>query len=942
MIAERIEYLSHIDPSYIEELYARYQQDPYTVDASWRYFFDGLELGEAEAREAAQRAAAQAPLIGGTQSTTPTIPASHAALDLSAEAKVADLINAYRSKGHLLANINPLEAPITSHPLLALQQFGLTDNDLDRNFTAGNLIGIGKCTLREILAHLQTTYCRTIGVQFTHISDPVSRDWLQSRMESTRNVPQLSPEARKALLARLTESESFEKFLHTRFVAQKRFSIEGGESLITALDEVIHHGSELGASEFVVGMAHRGRLNVLRNIFQKPAEYILSEFDDNFNRDESMGEGDVKYHKGYSQDIITRSNQKAHLSLTFNPSHLEFVNPVVEGISRGKQRRLDDKDRTRVIPVLVHGDAAFAGQGVVYETLNLSQVPGYWTGGTIHFIVNNQVGFTTDPQEARSTPYSTDLAKMLETPIFHVNGDDPEAVAFVSRLAMEYRQQFKKDVFVDIVCYRRYGHNEGDEPSFTQPLMYAKIKKHTTTRALYAQTLIAEGVITEVESNALADQVTDSLQKALDLVRQENPVPRISAYQDAWKDLRQATDDDLFKPVETAVSTETLQDLATTIFSTPEGFHPHPKLARLIEGRKKAILENEPFDWGTAELLAYATLLKEGNSVRLSGQDCERGTFSHRHSVLSDIQNGKKITPLNLIDNAKGEFIVHNSTLSETAVLGFEYGWSLADPRALVIWEAQFGDFMNGAQVIIDQFISSSETKWQRASGLVMLLPHGYEGMGPEHSSARLERWLQLCGKRNMTVCNFTTPAQVFHALRRQLKRPFRKPLVVMSPKSLLRAPRAVSTLQDLTQDRFHEVLDDSLLTSRDRVKRVVLCSGKVYYDLLQEREKLNRDDVALIRVEQLYPWPADQLAEILNSYPKDTSFYWAQEEPLNMGAWFFVFGHWMGGFESFQDHVGGRPIRYIGRERQAAPAIGSSKLHQKEQQRLVDQAFSD
>jgi len=920
-------YLRSVNAEYIDELFARYLEDPYSIDPSWQYFFDGLELGNDI----------------GSDGVAVEAPAPAAAgLDLSSEAKVADLINSYRELGRLLANLNPLGAAPSSHPLLELSRFGLSSADLGKTFTAGKLIGMGQATLADIIARLKDTYCGTIGVEFTHIQDRKERDWLQSRMESSRNRETLDAETRKFVLKRLTESEGFERFLHTRYVAKKRFSVEGGESVIPALDCMIEIGAELGVKEVVVGMAHRGRLNVLTHIFGKKLEYIFTEFEETYHVDLSIGEGDVKYHMGYSSDFTTRKGKQVHLSLASNPSHLEFVNPVVEGMARAKQEQLGDTERAQVMPILIHGDAAFAGQGVCYETLNLSLLPGYATGGTLHIVINNQVGFTTSPKDSRSTTYSTDLAKMLECPIFHINGDDPEAVWYVSKLATEYRQKFKKDFFIDLVCYRKHGHNEGDEPSYTQPLMYKQIKVHPSTRELYGKKLATVGVLSADGVQGLVDEMTQKCMTAQAIARKDAPHPPVSVFEKRWKGFRRASEEDLFKTVKTSVDEKTLKDLASKINQFPAGFHLHPKLAPLFQERMKSVQEGKNINWGTGEGLAYATLLLEGHQVRISGQDAERGTFTHRHAVLNDVETGQSYCPYNQLGKYKLD--IHNSHLSETGVMGFEYGYSLTEPNALVCWEAQFGDFANGAQVIIDQFIAASESKWQRMSGLVLLLPHGYEGQGPEHSSARLERFLQLCGRNNMAVCNFTTPAQLFHALRRQMKRDFRKPMVLMTPKSLLRHPKAVSDLTEFTQGSFQEILDDSEIrtdAAAAEVRKVLLCSGKVYFDLLSEKVAQKRTDVAVVRMEQFYPWPAEKLASILNRYSKANRLVWVQEEPRNMGGWSFVYNQWSGGFGNFQEKIGNRPLEYVGRELAAAPAVGSPKVHDQEQKALVEKAFS-
>jgi 2-oxoglutarate dehydrogenase E1 component len=936
---QNLSYLQNENAGYIDELFNSYSQDPSSVDPSWRYFFEGLELGIDTESRAPQTSQPGSPV---QPQTTERVTAAEKE-DWKKESKVAELILAYRELGRLLADINPLMPPSSSHPLLEMSRFGLSSSDLTQTFSAGHLIGMGPARLSEILSRLKETYCGPIGFEFTHIEDRTERDWVQSKLESTRSKEILSPETQKFILKRLSESETFERFLHTRYVAQKRFSIEGAESLIPALDCMIEVGGDLGVEEFVMGMAHRGRLNVLTHIFGKKPQYIFTEFEGAYKADLSLGEGDVKYHMGFSADLTTRNGKSVHLSLASNPSHLEFVNPVIEGVTRAKQEQRQDDERKKVIPVAMHGDAAFAGQGVCYETLNLSQLRGYGVGGTIHIVINNQVGFTTSPFDSRSTPYCTDLAKMLDVPILHVNGDHPEAMWFASKLAIEYRQKFKKDFVIDLVCYRKHGHNEGDEPTFTQPLLYKKIKVHTSTRELYAERLTQQGVVKPEEAQAIVQKVTDHLTEAQARTRAEAPRPYVSAFEARWKHLRRPQDQDIFAPTSTSVDEKTLRELAKKLNSTPSGFHIHPKLVRFFEARQKAVDESKGIDWGNAEALAYASLLTEGYGIRLSGQDAERGTFTHRHSVLYDFETGETYCPLNQLKAGQARYQVHNSHLSEMAVMGFEYGYSLAEPNTLTLWEAQFGDFANGAQVMIDQFICSSESKWQRMSGLTLLLPHGYEGQGPEHSSARLERFLQLCGKNNMIVGNFSTPAQFFHALRRQVHRPFRKPLVVMSPKSMLRNPLAVSTLDDFTKQVFQEVLDDpkfSSASSAKGVRRILLCTGKVYYDLVNERESKEIKDVAIVRVEQLYPWPAELLSKILARYPKSASLVWVQEEPRNMGAWSYIFGTWSGGLDLFQEKVGGRALSYVGREVGASPAIGSHKEHEKEQTALIQKAF--
>jgi 2-oxoglutarate dehydrogenase E1 component len=928
----RYSYLKSSNAEYIDEIYQQYLKDPDSVESSWRSFFEGIEFG-AETYAGSRTNGKSEPIAANAGYSPLSVE------QLEGEGRVAKLIQAYRESGINKANINPLKAPPATHGFLDLARFSLTESDLDKSFTAGKILGLGTAKLRDIIAVLEETYCSTIGVEFIHIHNPEQRDWIQSRMESSRNKTALDPETRKMIYRRLSESETFERFLHTRYVAMKRFSVEGGESVIPLLDCMIETAAEGGSASIVMGMAHRGRLNVMTNIFGKSAEAILTEFEGNYPSDYSQGEGDVKYHKGYSTDFTTRQGKTVHLSLANNPSHLEFVGAVVEGVARAKQQRLGDSERTRVVPIVIHGDAAFAGQGVCYETLNLSRLEGYATGGTLHIILNNQVGFTTSVKDARSTRFSTDLAMMLETPIFHVNADDPEAVWHVAKLATEFRQKFKKDVFIDLICYRKYGHNEGDEPSFTQPLMYAQIKAHSSTRELYSKRLAASGIQSEADSQSIVDGIIARLTDAQTKTRAEKPLPHVSIFDGVWKGFKIPTEEEIFAPVKTAVDAATLADLSKKLNTPPAGFNIHPKLTRFLDARMKAVSENKGIDWGNAESLAYASLVSEGFPVRLTGQDTERGTFTHRHAVFNDTVTGDKLCLFNRLNEGQGEFMIHNSNLSETAVMGFEHGYSLSAPNTLVLWEAQFGDFANGAQVIIDQFIASSESKWRRMSGLVLLLPHGYEGQGPEHSSARLERFLQLCGRDNMFIVNLTTPAQFFHALRRQLKWEFRKPLIVMSPKSMLRHPQAVSTLDDLSSSNFQEVIDDTSVDP-SQVTRVLISSGKVHYDLLKKREELGRKDIALVRLEQVYPFHGKRMAEILARYP-NAELVWTQEEPRNMGAWPFIHGMWSGGLSDFASKVGNRPIRYCGREVGSAPAVGSTKLHEIELKAFLEKAFS-
>ncbi|NDG83491.1 MAG: 2-oxoglutarate dehydrogenase E1 component [Proteobacteria bacterium] len=932
------EYLKSINAEYIEDLYLSYQKDPESIDPSWRYFFDGIYLGEVTTLvEAASAVEAAGGLAVGAPTGT--------SADLDREFKVFQLIEAYRTHGHLLAKVNPVFENPSSTPELELSRFGLADADLDQSFEAARFIGLPKSPLRSILSTLQAIYCGPVGIELAHLQTETEREFVRSRFESLLGNYTVQAEDKKFILKRLTESETLERFIHTRYVAQKRFSIEGGEALIPGLDAIIETATSLGAEEVVFGMAHRGRLNVLINTLRKNPEMLFSEFDDNYRLSTDHGEGDVKYHKGHSLDHVTRQGKPVHLSMGFNPSHLEFINPVVMGMARAKQRQRKDTNRSKVLSVLMHGDAAFAGQGVVYESIQASRLEGYSVGGSIHVISNNQVGFTTDPKDSRSTRYCTDLAKAFDTPVFHVNGDDPEALWITLKIATEFRYLFKKDVFIDLLCYRKYGHNEGDEPSFTQPQLYKMISSHATPREVYANRLAEEGVMSAEDSKLLQELAQDPLIRALEKVRAEKPEPVYSQFSGPyWSKYRHAHGDELLKPVKTGVNANDLITLSKKINRFPEGFKVHPKLERLFEGRIQALEAGKGIDWGNAEVLAYASLVNEGIPVRMTGQDVRRGTFTHRHAAAVDYITNETRIGINEL-HPEARLSIYNSHLSETAAMGIEFGYSVSDPDSLVIWEAQFGDFANGAQVMIDQFLATSESKWHRASGLTLLLPHGFEGQGPEHSSARLERFLQLCGKENFTVAYPTTPAQIFHLLRRQVKRNFRKPLVVMTPKSLLRHPKAVSELADLTDSYFHEVLDDSLLAgpqAASSVKRIMVCSGKIYYELIEEREKRGANHIAILRLEQFYPWPEQQLASIIEKYGHAKELFFVQEEPRNMGAWTFFSGMWSGTLANFGARFPGLSLTYVGREICASPAVGSKKLHDKEQQEIILKAFQD
>jgi 2-oxoglutarate dehydrogenase E1 component len=844
---------------------------------------------------------------------------------------VFDLIHSYREYGHLIAKLDPLGHNPESHPLLEVSEFGFGDADLDRSVDCPTFNGCDRARLGELVRLLRETYCGTIGVEYTDIFDKDQRSWLERRIEPTLNRPSLSADERKNVLLHVTAAERFEQFLHTKYVGQKRFSLEGGESLIPMLDELIEEAGDIGVEEVVMGMAHRGRLNVLAHILRKPYEMIFSEFEGAFLPADVQGDGDVKYHLGYSNNHVTNKNRKVHISLSSNPSHLEAINPVVQGIVRAKQNHLGDLERERVLPILIHGDASFTGQGLVSETLSLSELAGYRTGGTIHIIINNQIGFTTSPQDFRFTRYPSDVAKEIQAPVFHVNGDDPEAAVHAARLAIAFRQHFKVDVIIDLVCYRRHGHNEADDPSFTQPVMYQEIAAHRTTRDLYAERLIKEGAVTEDEVGRIDTELRETFDNALNYARDFMPRQQVFALGGLWKGMQWAGDD---WGAKTEVSAERLRQVMDGVLRVPMGFTPHPKVKRLMEQRAAMLEPDGDIDWGCAEMLAFGTLLLEGHMIRLSGQDSGRGTFSHRHAVLYDKETSERYVPLDHLSQEQGRFVIIDSMLSEAAVLGFEYGFSTADPNNLVIWEAQFGDFANGAQVIIDQFIASGESKWQRMSGLVMLLPHGYEGQGPEHSSARLERYLQLCAENNIQVCNLTTPAQYFHVLRRQLHRKFRKPLIIMSPKSLLRHKLAVSRPADLTERSFRTVLPEIDAIDAKKVRRLLLCSGHVFYTLLAARRDRGIDDIAIARVEQLYPCPYEELQQVVRSYPQVDEVFWVQEEPWNMGAWHAMHRRLMRVVPE------GCLVEYAGRRAAASPAIGSYKKHQQEEADLINIAL--
>ena len=920
--------LSGANAPYVEELYELFLGDPGAVNAEWRNYFESM-------RASGTREEAHSPIIAAVAARARAVRSPQANDSDAASEKqgaVSRLIQTFTNRGHLAANIDPLGMMQRERPrIMDPGYLGLTAADMDTEFyTSSRNEWIAKrATLREILARLERVYCGTIGAEFAHVSDTDERLWLQDEFQLGRMQQRFSVEERRNIFWQLTAAEGLERYLHTRFVGQKRFSLEGGEALIALLDDLVQESGRGGVEETIIAMAHRGRLNVLVNVLGKSPGELFSEFEGKNKQDQ--GSGDVKYHKGFSADLRTPGGN-VHVMLAFNPSHLEIVNPVVEGSARARQERRGDVRGERVLPILVHGDAAFAGQGVVMETLQMSQTRGYGTGGTIHVVINNQVGFTTsEPHDARSTAYCSDVAKMIEAPILHVNADDPETVIFATRLALRYRQTFRKDIVIDLVCYRRLGHNEADEPAATQPLMYRAIRQHSAVRKLYGERLIAEGVLVVADIEQLAEQYRNALDEGRHQVH-----PSLGMIGNKYTvDWTRYQSVDAYEALNTAVAPQKLAALGRRILQYPEGFTLHPRVAQIVVNRSKMLAGDLPMDWGCAETLAYASLLDDGCAVRLSGQDCGRGTFFHRHAVLHDQNTDRCFIPLQHISATQPRFVVIDSLLSEAAVLGFEYGYSSTSPDCLVIWEGQFGDFVNGAQVLIDQFISSGEAKWGRLCGLTLFLPHGYEGQGPEHSSARLERFLQLCAENNLQVCVPSTPAQMFHMLRRQMLRPLRKPLIVMTPKSLLRHELSVSTLADLTTGGFSNVIDECDPLQSSSVQRMVFCSGKVYFDLLKARraEKLNK--VALVRVEQLYPFPAPQYAAVLARYPNAAEIIWCQEEPQNQGAWFQI-------RHRLQELAGdSRPVYYAGRASASAPATGLARIHEAEQRQLVATALT-
>ncbi len=916
---DRLSYVNSGNAAYINTLYQSYQQEPANVDYGWQKFFEGFDFGQQQPAEGAQ---GEAPVAG---SATPD--------HFLKEINVLNMINGYRTRGHLFTKTNPVRERRKYYPGKELATFGLSDADLDTVFNAGVEVGLGAAKLRDIREMLEQTYCQSIGAEYRYIRDPHKIKWFEDRMEKGRNTPHFSIEEKKRILNKLNQAVVFESFLGTKFLGQKRFSLEGAESLIPALDSVIEKGADLGIEEFTIGMAHRGRLNVLTNIMGKTYKEVFSEFEGKTYDPEASFGGDVKYHLGYSTDVETTNGKKVHLSLCPNPSHLETVDPIVEGITRAKIDAKYNNDNTRIAPILIHGDASVAGQGIVYEVLQMEKLDGYKTGGTIHLVINNQIGFTTNYKDARSSTYCSDVAKTVLSPVLHVNGDDAEAVVYVINLAMEYRQEFNEDVFIDLLCYRKYGHNEADEPKFTQPTLYKAIEAHPNPREIYNKQLMDQGSVDASLAQEMEKSFRDLLQEKLNESKSEERFTDIKPmFAGAWDGLHIATPEEVYADTETKVSEQELLEVGRQITELPGDKQFFKKIEKLFEDRKRMVNETHTFDWAMGELMAYGTLLKEGYPVRLSGEDVKRGTFSHRHAVLTLPDTDEEYTPLDHVSEGQARFSIYNSLLSEYGVLGFEYGYALAYPDALTIWEAQFGDFANGAQIIIDQYIASAETKWRRGNGLVLLLPHGYEGQGPEHSSARIERYLELCADNNIQVANCSTPASFFHILRRQLHRNFRKPLVIFTPKSLLRSPACVSKLEDFTQGGFQLLIDDSYADTQ-QVKRVLFCTGKIYYELLEKQQADNRKDVAVVRVEQLYPTPVLEMEALQEKYSNAKDFIWVQEEPENMGAWPFL-------LRKFRKRT--LQLDVISRKEAASTATGYSKQHNSQQLYIIAKAFED
>ena len=899
---DKFSFLSAMHTKMVDSMYEQYIKDPNSVDESWRRFFQGFDF--------AKEVYSEEEILSNT---------------FSKEFNVINLINEYRKRGHLFTKTNPVRERRKYSPSLEIENFGLNEKDLDTVFQAGIEVGLGPSKLKDIVLHLKQVYCQSIGVEYMYIRESDEVDWIKNRLHQNNNTPNFTTNQKKHILKKLNQAVAFENFLHTKYVGQKRFSLEGAESLIPALDALIEKGADLGVKEYIMGMAHRGRLNVLANIFNKTYKDIFTEFE-GFEYEDALFDGDVKYHLGFTSEQKCDNGKNVKLSLSPNPSHLEAVSPVVQGIARSKITSKYKGDNKNVIPILIHGDAALAGQGVVYEVTQMSQLEGYKTGGTIHVVINNQIGFTTNYIDARSSTYCTDVAKVTLSPVFHVNGDDVESVVHALQIATEYRQKFGKDVFIDLLCYRKYGHNEGDEPRFTQPLLYKAISRHKNPREIYNQQLMEEGVVEASIAKEMELEFKKLLQSRFDLSKEVEKASITPFMKNEWKSFIKATEKDFTFSPNTSIEKKALLEVSKYLYEVKDSDKLFKKTQRLLSDRQKNI-QNGTLDWALCELLAYGTLLKEGHSIRISGQDVERGTFSHRHAILKLEESEKELSPLSNI-NPNAKFEIYNSLLSEYAVLGFDYGYAMANPQTLTIWEAQFGDFGNGAQIMIDQFLSSAEEKWKIMNGLVMLLPHGYEGQGAEHSSARMERFLQLCAQLNMQLVNCTTPANFFHVLRRQLKRKFRKPLIVFTPKSLLRHKSCISSINDLVNGSFQEVIDDDFNGLNKDIKKLVLCSGKLYYELINYRQKNKIKNVAIVRIEQLYPLPYKQIIEIIDKY-KAKELIWAQEEPENMGSWSYI----MRNMSKFQFQI-------ISRSQSAATASGSSKRSAKRQQKIIENVF--
>ena len=916
---DKYSFLNAAHTAFFADLYDRYLVNPDSVEPSWRAFFQGFDFGQEFS--SATLTGSELPQMGALSESVPD--------SIRKEFMVVKLIDAYRSRGHLFTKTNPVRARRTYEPTLDLENFGLNAADLDTVFSAGEILGLKATSLRNIIDHLQAIYCQSIGVEYMYIRKPDRVQWIQNWINVNDNQPSFTADQKKHILKKLTQAVSFEMFLHTKYVGQKRFSLEGNESLIPAIDAIIEKAASIGVKEFVMGMAHRGRLNVLMNIFGKSAKDIFSEFDGK-DYEQVVFDGDVKYHLGWTSARTADNGNEITMNIAPNPSHLETVGAVVEGIARAKQDNTYAQDPSKVLPIVVHGDAAIAGQGIVYEIVQMAQLDGYRTEGTIHMVVNNQIGFTTNYLDARSSTYCTDIGKVTLSPVLHVNADDAEAVVHAALFALDYRMTFKRDVFIDLLGYRKYGHNEGDEPRFTQPKLYKAIAAHENPKEIYTQKLLAEGVIDQAFVASLEEQYKQELEMQLEDSRKVEKTVVTPFMADAWKDCTPATEQGMALKVTTAYPQDRLKSIAAHLTELPKGLKFLRKVDKLIEDRRKMVFETDQLDWAMGELLAYGSLLEEGFDVRISGQDVERGTFSHRHAVLKVEDSEQEVVLLRDMPSRQGDFHIFNSHLSEYGVLGYEYGYAMAHPKALTIWEAQFGDFSNGAQIMIDQYISAAEDKWELQNGLVMLLPHGYEGQGAEHSSARMERFLQLCAKDNMFVADCTTPANMFHLLRRQLKAAYRKPLVVFTPKSLLRHPLATSSLADFSQGQFQELIDDAI-AQVSQVRKVVFCTGKFYYDLLAQRQELHRSDVALVRIEQLFPLPVDQIEAVMAKYTQADRWIWTQEEPRNMGAWSYLLMHYPGVSQ----------WTLAAQDMYASPAAGSPVRAKKRHQDVIDQVFS-